>query len=398
MRFLIALLLALPLLAACEGTRTFPAPPPEKAELVEIPGFPGVRSWGDELPGRSEARVRLMRRFLAKQIANGVALPNNGTVDVLLLSGGGSDGAYGAGLLNGWTARGDRPEFWVVTGISTGALIAPFVFAGPEFDGELERFYTNTRTEDLITLRILDALRGRLLGLADRSSLERIVEEAMTPELLRRIAVEHKRGRRLLIGTTNLDAQRPVTWDIGMIAATGKPGARRLIRDILLASAAIPGAMPPVQMSVEADGQRFSEMHVDGGVTRQLFFLPPGLRLDALSGLVGDKFRVGTIYLLRNTKLDPDYAETGAGIVPITSRSISTLIKFAGVADVGLIEQQARKNDFAMKVTSVPQNFRHDEREMFDPIYMRALYDVGYNAVIEGDPWKVIVGKGVAAR
>lgn len=398
MRNLLALLLLVPLTAGCDGVRTFPAPPPEKADSAEVPGFPGVRSWGDEPSEASQARVELMRRFLAEQIADGVRLPNNGVVDVLLLSGGGSDGAYGAGLLNGWSARGGRPEFWVVTGISTGALIAPFAFAGPDFDDELERFYTNTRTDDLITLRLLDALRGRLLGLADRSLLAEVVEEAMTPELMARIAAEHKRGRRLLIGTTNLDAQRPVTWDIGRIAASGKPGARQLIRDILLASAAIPGAMPPVQLRVEAEGQDFSEMHVDGGVTRQLFFLPPSLRLDSISSLFGEKFRVGTIYLIRNTKLDPDYAETQAGIVPITSRSISTLIKFAGVADVGLIEQQARKNGFALKVTSVPPTFKHDENEMFDPVYMRALYEVGYSAAAGGDPWKVIVEDGVAAR
>lgn len=394
MRHLIAILIVVPILTACEGTRVLPAPPLEKAEIVQVPGFPGVRTWGDEAPEASEERVRAMRRMISERIRSGVELPNGGEVDVLLLSGGGSDGAYGAGLLNGWTDRGNRPEFWVVTGISTGALIAPFVFAGPEFDAELERFYTNTKTEDLVTFRVFGALRGAFLGLADATELSKTVEAALTPELLKRIGQEHARGRRLLIGTTNLDAQRPVVWDVGRIAATGKSGARQLIRDILLASAAIPGAMAPVQIAVEADGQRFAEMHVDGGVTRQLFFLPPSLRLRSIQGLFGPDFRIGTIYLLRNTKLAPDYAETGAGIVPITSRSISTMIKFSGVANVRNIETQARQNGFKLKVTAVPETFSHPEEEMFDPAYMRALFQVGYDAIVDGDPWQVVIGPG----
>lgn len=395
---LVALIIVLPILLACEGVRVLPAPPPEKALLAEVPGFAGVRSWGDEEPSVSVHRVKTFRRLLAERIRRGDMLPNGGRVDVLLLSGGGSDGAYGAGLLNGWTKKGGRPEFWVVTGISTGALIAPFVFAGPEFDQDLKGFFTNTRTEDLVTFRIFAALRGQLLGLTDRTSLERTVDEALTPHLLKRIAAEHTRGRRLLIGTTNLDAQRPVVWDVGRIAASGKPGAKRLIRDILLASAAIPGAMAPVEIVVEADGRKFAEMHVDGGVTRQLFFLPPYFRLDVMKDLFGPEFRIGTIYLLRNTKLAPDYAETEAGIVPITSRSISTLIKFSGVANVRLIEAQARANGFGLKVTAVPESFRHPEEEMFDPKYMRALYDVGYDRIVNGDPWQILVETESADR
>ena len=397
MRAVLLALLVVPLLAACAGVRLLPAPPADLAPDAAVPGYADVRSWGDESFSFTNSRIDETKRFLQREIAAGNDLPNDGTIDVLLLSGGGSDGAYGAGLLNGWTDRGGRPEFWVVTGISTGALIAPFAFAGPEFDRQLELFYTNTRTDDLITLRLFDALTGSLLGLADTTSLVAIVDQALTPELLDRIAAEHARGRRLLIGTTNLDAQRPVVWDVGKIAASGRPDARRLIRDILLASSAIPGAMPPVQIEVEAGGRLYSEMHVDGGVTRQLFFLPPGLRLDALSPLLGDQLRIGTVYLLRNTKLAPHYAETEPGIVPITSRAISTLIKFSGVANVEVVREQARTNGFALKVTAVPEGFHHTEEEMFDPKYMRALYEVGYDGAFGGDPWIGVEG-GSAVR
>lgn len=390
MRPLIVLLM-LPLLLACTGTRIHEAPPADAAGIAKVPGFSDIRFYGDELPDWAEGRARDYADFMTGRIKSGGRLPNGGVVDALLLSGGGSDGAYGAGLLNGWSARGGRPEFWIVTGISTGALIAPFAFLGEEYDDELERFYTNTRTEDLVTFRVLMALRGQLLGLADRTSLEQTVEDALTPELIGRVASEHRRGRRLLIGTTNLDAQRPVVWDIGRIASSGHPEARRLIRDILLASSAIPGAMPPVQIEVELDGKRYSEMHVDGGVTRQLFFLPPYFRMDAIRSLAGGRLRMGTVYLLRNTKLDPDYVSTAPDIVSITSRSIATLIKFSGISDVRIVEQQARENGFALRVTAVPEDFNVEESELFDIDYMRALFDVGFRRAVAGVAWETSI-------
>ncbi len=127
-------------------------------------------------------------------------------------------------------------------------------------------------------------------------------------------------------------------------------------------------------------------------------FLPPSLRLGTLDGLIGPEFRIGTIYLVRNTKLAPHYAETGAGIVPITSRSVSTMIKFSGVANVRFTETQARANGFGLKVTAVPETFHHPEEEMFDPKYMRALYGVGYDLATNSDPWRVLVPTPSARR
>lgn len=377
-------------LAACTGTRAFQAVPRDAVLKAEVPGYDRIRQWGDAIQTTDALEdLDVFRQQVAARARAEGSLPNDGRVDILLLSGGGSDGAFGAGLLNGWTDRGGRPEFTLVTGISTGALIAPFAFLGSAYDNELERFYTNTRTDDVVVFRLFKALTGDLLGLADTTLLTETLDRAVTPELVDRIAEEHAKGRRLLVGTTNLDAQRPVVWDVGAIAVSGRADRRTLIRDVLMASAAIPGAFPPVQFVVEAAGQRYTEMHVDGGVTRQLFFLPRAFQLKA--GDLGRLLKNGTIYAVRNTKLDPDYEATPARVVEIAARSISTLIKSAGVADVNLLRDQARAGGFRLAVTAVPEDFDQAENELFDPAYMRALYKTGYKLAFEGNPWTVVV-------
>jgi predicted acylesterase/phospholipase RssA len=388
----ILVLSAICLLTACEGVRTLPAPPAAIYEDARVIGFPGdIRIWGDTAPDDIAERVAEIRAQIGVRVQSEGAVPNDGSFDVLVLSGGGSDGAFGAGLLNGWSVAGGRPEFGIVTGISTGALLAPYAFLGEQYDGQLERLFTNTETDDLLIMSPVRALFGRSLAISDNTPLKQIVQRALSPDVIRGIAAEHRKGRRLWIGTTNLDAQRPVIWDIGAIAAAGGPRAKDLIRDILLASSAIPGALPPIQIQVDAGGKRYSEMHVDGGVTRQLFAYPYDLNLneqpeDDISGI--DR---GTIWVIRNTKLDPSYAETGAGVVPITTRSVSTLLKAAGVADVQVIEAQARRDGWGLNAVSVPASFDVPEAEIFDPAYMGALYETGYAMATEGDPWEIVV-------
>lgn len=373
--------------AACTGVREIPAAPKPNYIRAEIPGYSTIRVWGDEdLPDAGTTLREIRNQIAARSVAEG-AVPNDGRFDVLVLSGGGSDGAYGAGLLNGWSARGDRPEFGLVTGISTGAIIAPFAFLGSDYDDDLERFYTTTRTENLLTFQPVLALFGYAQGLADTTGFEETIDRALTPQMVVRIAEEHAKGRRLWIGTTNLDAQRPVIWDIGRIASSGNPDARRLIGQIILASAAIPGALPPVQFRVRIDGRSFTEMHVDGGVTRQLFLYPSDVSLAEQEEDQVTAMRLGTIYAIRNTKLDPDYVPTDAGILPIAARSISTLIKAAGVADVAVLTEQARRDGFGLKLTAVPESFEGVESELFDPVYMRGLYEIGYALAVDGLTW-----------
>ena len=221
------------LLSGCVGDRAFQAVPEELVLDAEIPGHGTIRSWGDKAPADSTDQIATFKRQIAQRIAKEGKRPNGGRIDILLLSGGGSDGAFGAGLLAGWSKRGDRPEFALVTGISTGALIAPFAFLGPDYDEDLEKFYTDTKTDDVLIPRIWGALTGDLLGFADTTLLSATLERTVTPEFVELIAAEHNKGRRLLVGTTNLDAQRPVVWNIGEIAASDVPGKHRLITEYL---------------------------------------------------------------------------------------------------------------------------------------------------------------------
>ncbi len=221
--------------------------------------------------------------------ANRPELLRNGgrpKISFLAVSGGGSDGAFGAGLLVGWTARGDRPEFDIVTGISTGALTAPFAFLGPRYDPALKHVYTSYSTDQLVRKQpVRGLLGGEALG--SNAPIAGVIAGYITEDFLQEVAHEYNRGRRLLIGTTNLDAQRPVIWDMGKIAISGDPGALELFRSILLASAAIPGVFPPVHVKVQAEGQPHEEMHVDGGTTNQVFLLPTQIRSGGMDAKLG---------------------------------------------------------------------------------------------------------------
>ncbi|MCA3556495.1 MAG: patatin-like phospholipase family protein, partial [Aestuariivirga sp.] len=206
-----------------------------------------------------------MNEVIARQKAAGLSPTER---NFLALSGGGSNGAFGAGLLTGWTEAGTRPEFTIVTGISTGSLTAPFAYLGPPYDKLLTEAYTQISGRDVFRRKpVLSALRSS--AAADNTPLRQLVARYVTDRMVADIAVQNGRGRKLLIGTTNLDAGRPVVWDIGAIAASGEPDRKQLIQDILVASSSIPGLFPPVKIKVVADGKTFDEMHVDGGTTNQ---------------------------------------------------------------------------------------------------------------------------------
>ncbi len=212
----------------------------------------------------------------------------------LAISGGGENGAYGAGLLCGWTEAGTRPEFKLVTGISTGALTAPFAFLGPAYDQQLKDVYTTITAKDVLEERgIFAAIWND--AMADNAPLQNLVAKYVDADLLAAIAAEHRKGRNLLVGTTNLDARRGVVWDIGKIAEYGTPEALELVRKILIASAAIPGAFPPMMFDVEANGTKYQEMHVDGGANCPAFRLsgPATRRRDFRSG----RRRTGTAHV-----------------------------------------------------------------------------------------------------
>ena len=405
LRFFAAPLLAAAVaLAGCTGDRGLPPPETPQLELSRVRGVPEgveIRFWGDLAEASAEAQLRQIRGQVAERIRDEGVAPNGGRYDVLALSGGGSDGAYGAGLLNGWTDRegftqqAERPEFSLVTGISVGALIAPFAFLGPDYDDELERLFTRTTTSDLVELNLLRAAMGRTLGLTSVRPLADTLDQVLNPVMVQRIAEEHLKGRRLWIGTTYLDAQRPVIWDIGAIAASEYPDKQELIKRILLASSAIPGAFPPVEFPVEVDGRVYAEMHVDGSVTRQLFVYPSNINLGQTVEEEVPGMQPGTIYLIRNSKLAPDYRPVDPSVLRILERSLFTLTNALALGDSEGIQQQAERDGWKLQRSSVPLEFDEPRDGFFDPEYMTALYQVGYDRAVNGIAWETVYDPAV---
>ena len=310
-------------------------------------------------------------------------------LNYLAISGGGSNGAFGAGLLSGWTEAGDRPEFHVVTGISTGALIAPMAFLGSGYDWMLKEIYTQISTKDILKKKgPLRMIFGD--SAVDSGPLKRIIKKYFTPDMMKEIAAEVKTGRRVLVGTTNLDAKRAMHWRIGDIASSGHPKALELIIDILLASAAIPGAFPPVYFEVEADGAFYDEMHVDGGAASQVIIYPAKFdyrkALDEI-GFKGEK----RVFVIRNAKL-PTHKPVKPNILSVSQSSIATLISNQGVGDIYRIYLTAKRDGFDFNLAYIPSEFKEKPKEQFDREYMNKLFDLGYDLAKNGYPWKKAPG------
>jgi predicted acylesterase/phospholipase RssA len=317
------------------------------------------------------------RAELRRQGFSGDDLPPD---SFLVISGGGDGGAFGAGVLNGWTRSGTRPEFKLVTGVSTGALIAPFAFLGSSYDEALKRLYTSLSPTDVLQMRWF----GSALytdALADTTPLRALVEKHVTQSMLDAIAEEHAKGRILLIGTANLDVRRAVIWNVTEIAALRRPDALQLVHKILIASAAIPGTFPPVMFEVEAGGQRYEEMHVDGGVASQLFVYPAAINLPELAA------RERTLYIIRNARLDPEWAQVDRRTLPIAMRAISTLIQNQGIGDMYRIYTIAERDHIDFNLTFIPPSFKVQKERDFDTKFMHALFETGDRMGAEGIDW-----------
>ncbi len=326
---------------------------------------------GMQAVGREEAVLR----------ASGIPVTRLPPAIFLAVSGGGDNGAFGAGLLNGWTQTGTRPQFKMVTGVSTGALIAPFAFLGPEYDPALREVYTSMTAEKVYRARGLSAALFDD-AMADTSPLSLIIAQYADQKMLDAIAREYQKGRLLMIGTTDLDAQRPVIWNIGAIAASGRPGSLELFRKILRASAAIPGAFQPVFIDVEIDGKKYQEMHVDGGAIAQLFLYPPSI--DISTSAVR---RQRTAYIIRNARLDPDYAASERRTLSIAGRAISTMLATSGRNDVLRTYFVSQRDKVDYNLAYIGSDFSAPKTGEFDQSFMRALYAYGERQALDGRAW-----------
>jgi len=381
-------MLAILWLTGCAGPTVDELRAPVPEPLVATANVPGyyslIRFWGDDASAITPAVIKTTS---AQFIAAAKIDPGIDPLDrkFLSVSGGGSNGAFGAGLLVGWTASGTRPQFDIVTGISTGSLIAPFAFLGPAYDGSLREAYTEVTGKDLYKKKGILSIVGSD-SIADNTPLRRLVEKYVTDQLLADVAREHGKGRRLLVGTTNIDAERPVIWDMGAIASSGKPGRKQLFRDILVASASIPGMFPPIRLNVVADGKRYDELHVDGGTSNQAFLFPSNFSPKNVDKQLGAK-RKRTLYIIRNGKVTPEWSAVKPRLASIAGKSISSLIKTQGIGDLYRMYANARRDGIAFNAIWVPASFNMKEKEPFDQAYMRTLFNLGYEMGKGGIPW-----------
>ena len=355
------------------------APPPSTISAAEPEGYSvPVRLVTTDLGGfadRAPAFAQGIRRAAAGR-----------PVNILALSGGGSSGAFGAGALVGLSQAHARPRFELVTGVSAGAIIAPFAFLGPAWDARLEATIRDSRRHPLVGSvgwRFAQLLLAPL-GWRGHDPLLDLVDRHITPAMLRAVARASAKGRRLIVATTDLDSQQTVLWDMGAIAARGGPRALELFRKVIAASASVPGVFPPVLIEVHEGERRYDELHVDGGVTTPVFIFPlvAGLRPRDLAPLRG-----ADVYVIINGKLASAPMKTPINTINVFSRSISAGITSATRAMIVEAQGIARQMDMRLRVTQIPPGFPSSADFNFGPRRMRALFSYGERCAARGLLW-----------
>lgn len=356
-------------LAAC-GTIDRPDPIPLRmvSGLVAPTIDPRIRA-GDE-----QKLAEVTRAFTAQ-------LSSARDTNVLALSGGGANGAYGAGVLVGWTQAGTRPRFDIVTGISTGALAAPFAFLGPDWDDELRTAYASGQAEGILGPRGLAAFVAP--SLFSPAKLKQLVDDNVTPELLQAIAAEHAKGRRLLVITTNLDGEESVIWDMGVLATQGDEQALILFRRVLVASASIPGVFPPVMIAGLTEGRLVEEMHVDGGVNMPFLATP-----EAMLNWTNPRRGAGrhAIYVLVNGQVSRDYQVVRGRLPDIMARTYDSMTKASLRTHLVANAVFAQRNGVDFQVAAIPADITASSLN-FRAESMQAMFERGRESAAAGQAW-----------
>lgn len=307
----------------------------------------------------------------------------------LSISGGGSDGAFGAGLLNGWSETGDRPQFKVVTGVSTGALIAPLAFLGSAYDKALKQSYTTVDASHIFTMRgLLPMLWSE--SATSTKPLQDLIGTYISEKVLDAITTEYRKGRRLYVASTNIDAEQPIIWDMGAIAASGKPERLELFRKVLLASASIPSLFPPVLIDVNVNGKKYQEMHVDGGVFFQSFSIAAMVDLPTVIRAAHPEFTgeiQQNLYVLRNGWVTPNFQQVDRSIMSIAQRAIMSMFKVSGINDLWRLYLGAKDDQVAFHYTAIPAEYVPSTPEQFNKEEMNLEYDYGRKIALDGIKW-----------
>ena len=366
-RALVCGLLALSL----AGCVTVPRVAFTEAERVGAspPGFAGVR-YDENAPALIEG--------LRRDVRPGV----DRTINVLALSGGGANGAYGAGVIYGWRRSGDRPQLQIVTGVSIGALIAPFAYLGSAWDERLKAAFADPLASGLLKSRGVMAVGTP--GFFSKASLTALVDTYVDDAMVRAIAAEQARGRRLLVATTDLDSERLIVWDMGAIAARGGPAARKLFSEVLVASASLPGMFAPSMIEVESGGHRFAEMHVDGQTVSAFFAIPQTLLLTGDPVTARGRVRM---FILINGNLDSRFELTRNSSIPIVVRALDASQKASIRSALIATASFCRRNGLPLRISQLPELAEDDPLD-FHKARLRSLFDEGAAAAAAGTAWQ----------
>ncbi len=373
-------------LCGCGALPRLPAVPESQTTRATVLGSAHLRYWPllnvDALYENAVAANEREQRYLNQSGYRGERLPPE---SYLAISGGGDDGAFGAGIMTGWTKHGDRPVFKVVTGVSAGALIAPFAFLGPDYDHVLCEVAVSIGSRDVFRHR--SWLRAILSdAFADDRPLEHLIAKYVTPALLRAVAIEYARGRILLIGTTDLDSGQAVVWNMGAIASSDDPSALKLFRQIMLASSSIPGLFPPAMIDVMVNSERHQEMHVDGGVNAEVFLFPSSF-IEELTAGGTIRQRERQVYIIRNNRIGVKWQSVPRRTVVVGRRALNGLINAQGLGELYELQYIARAEHESFHVAYIGADFSYARQRTFDTQYLRHLYDYAMIAARTGVEW-----------
>jgi hypothetical protein len=365
---LVASVLAALVLSACVNLPRQAFTAGEQARATPV-GFNSVR-WIDGDPALAES--------LRQTLTPGAG----GILNVIALSGGGANGAFGAGLMSEWSKTGGRPEFQLVTGVSVGGLSAPFVFLGRTWDEKLTAAYFDGRLQHLLQSR--GPLGIFTPGLYSKRRLKALVKGYVTDELITQVAAEHAKGRRLLVATTDLDTEDLVIWDMGAIATHGGPAARKLFADVLVASASVPVIFAPSLIAVQSGTSVFNELHVDGQAENAFYGIPQTLLLG--QGTSAAPYKV-KFYVIVNGSLDSTFQITPRSTIPLALRTYDATnkasLRLLTIANAEFCH--AYGCDFY--VAALPRTVVDDPLD-FSPTHIQALFDAGKAAIDRGDAWR----------
>lgn len=365
------------------GCGTIPRNPVPIAQIskAEIPGMPGIRSF---IGKRSLSFYNDFVQSIRNESPDLYPPNPDGSVpySALVLAGGGPQGAFGAGFLYGWTQAGTRPAFKVITGVSSGALIAPFAFVGSDYDEVLKTIVTSTSRKNIVRTRLhRDAI-------GDSRPLAALIARYVDRDLIEAVAAEQARGRRLYIGTAHMDAQRLMIWNMGAIARSAQPDNLDIFRKVILASTSIPVMMPPVMFEVEVNGKRYDEMHVDGGAVNQLFFLGAMIDLLRVGRVLGRPAGSHHVYVIENAQSDPIPQQVPRNLREILKRTLATIVKAHRVGDLNRIYTVARSHGIDFSYVEIPNTYVKESKGLFDTSETTELFDLGTKLGASEDPWR----------